>query len=80
MKIDIETKFNIGDMVYIADHYYDLYPQQEPFIITDILININGHSTLIRYDAECNNGSCRVPEEWVFKTYAECTKWCEEHN
>lgn len=80
MKVTIETKFNIGDIVYIADHYYDLYPQREPYIIVDILVNIDKHGTLIRYDVECSNGSCRVPEKWVFNTYAECTKWCEEHN
>jgi hypothetical protein len=80
MKRTVETKFNVGDIVYVADHYYDFYAQKTPYIITDVLIDINGQRTMIRYDAECKNGSCRIPEEWVFETYTECTKWCEEHN
>lgn len=80
MKAIVETKFNVGDVVYVADHYYDLYAQKEPYVITDVLIDINSHRTIIRYDVENKNGSCSIPEEWVFETYAECTKWCKEHN
>ena len=80
MDINITTKYNIGDEVYVADHFYDYIPLRTPFIITDVLITIDSHKRTIRYMVEQNGCVDSVPEEWIFDTYAECTKWCEKHN
>ena len=80
MKIEIETKFNIGDTIYVAEHHYEMYPCKEPRIIKDILIRWNSHQAHIEYETMCSGGIERRPETWTFKTYAECTKWCEEQN
>lgn len=80
MNISINTKFNIGDKVYIADLYYDFYACRKPHTIIDILIDINRHRTHIMYEVKQDNVTYRVPERLTFDTYEECAKWCEEHN
>ena len=80
MDINIQTKYNIGDMVYVANHFYDYYPQKNPYVITDISIKINTQQIVTRYFIEQDGCIDSVPEEWIFATYAECTKWCEEQN
>ena len=80
MEIIIKTKYNTGDIVYIADHYYDFYANRKPYIITDVLIDINNRRTHIEYEVEQDNSIYRVPEAWTFDSYEECAKWCDEHN
>ena len=80
MDININTKFNVGDTVYIADHYYDFYPINEPGTIKNILIDGDINKIRIDYEIEQDIFVVRVPEEWTFDSYAQCTKWCEEHN
>lgn len=80
MRVTVETKFNVGDIVYVADHYYDFYANHKPYIVSDVLIDINSKRTRIAYDVEQDGFIYRVPEEWTFSTYEECTKWCDEHN
>ena len=77
MRFTIETKFNVGDTVYIADHYYDFYASKTPHIITDISIKVSTLGAGARYEID---GVDWLPRNWVFKTYEECVKWCEERN
>ena len=80
MKLSIETKFNIGDTVYIAECYEDWKKKKKPFIISDILISANSQTTHVLYEVQQDELKSRVPEDWVFGTYEECIKWCDEHN
>ena len=80
MKLSIETKFNIGDTVYIAECYEDWFACKKPFIISDILISANSQTTHVLYEVQQDGLKSRVPEDWVFGTYEECKKWCDEHN
>lgn len=80
MKFTIDTKFNIGDTIYVADHYYDYYASHMPYTITDIVVNINNRDIrTMYYVAQGEHTEC-LPENWCFGTYTECAKWCEEHN
>lgn len=79
MKISVETKFNIGDMVYIANCYYDFYANSVPCRIKDVLVDINRRRTRIAYEVEQEDFTYRIPEEWAFASYEECEKWCAEH-
>ena len=81
MKITLDTRFNIGDTIYAADHYHDgFYTSRQPYIITDIIININNRDIRTMYCTEQEGHTERFPESWVFDTYEECIKWCEEQN
>jgi hypothetical protein len=80
MKFTIDTKFNIGDKVYAADHYHDYYASHVPYVISDVIINIDNRDIRIMYCVELGEQTDRFPEEWLFATYEECAKWCEEHN
>ena len=80
MEALIETKFNIGDTVYIADHYYDFYANSEPCLITDVLIDINSRRTRISYEVKQGDFTHLITEALVFDSYDECAKWCEARN
>lgn len=80
MNINIQTKFNVGDMVYVADLYHDFYPQKEPYLITDLRLKANINHSYIRYEVQRDDVVQLVPEEWIFATYADCTKWCDKRN
>ena len=80
MELTVKTKFNIGDVVYVIDHYYELYARKEPRIITDIFICGNTKHIGVRYELTGNGDTDVIPEEWVFATYEECVKWCKDHN
>lgn len=80
MKITINTKFDIGDVVYAADHYYDYYTSHTPYVVSDIIINVNDRDVRTMYCVEQNGIANRFPEDWLFATYEECTKWCDENN
>ena len=80
MKTTVETRFDVGDIVYVADHYYDLYPISKPYVVRDVVVRVTSDSIHIHYEIEKEGILDYVPEEWVFETYTECTKWCDEHN
>lgn len=80
MKLNLKTKFDIGDIVYAADHYYDFYATSKPYIISNILIYANGQDVRIMYWAEQDGIADRFPEDWLFATYDECKQWCEKQN
>ena len=80
ININITPRHNIGDKVYVVSHYYDYYPQQEAYTIKNVIVNIDNDGIRIRYEVENENIADCVPEEWVHSTYAECKKWCDEHN
>ena len=80
MKLSIETKFNIGDTVYIAECYEDWFAYKESCIISDISISANSQTTHVLYEVQQDGFTDLVPEDWIFSTYDECKKWCDEHN
>ena len=80
MKHMIETRFNVGDVIYIADHYYDYYASRTPYVVSGILIHINNKEARVLYDVKQGKLTDRFPEYLCFSTYEECAKWCERHN
>lgn len=80
MKLSVETKFNIGDAIYIAECYEDWFAYKKPCVISDISISANSQTTHILYEVQQDNFAHRVPESLAFSTYEECAKWCDENN
>lgn len=80
MKITIDTKFSIGDIVYAADYYNEFYASRTPYVIRDIIINISNRDIRTMYCVTNGEYTDHFPEDWLFSTYEECTKWCTEHN
>ena len=80
MTFNIITKYNIGDTVYSASEYYDVYPERSPYVITNILINSSNGHIYINYEIEQNGFKHRMPEGWLFPTFEECSEWCKEKN
>lgn len=80
MTITIETKFDIGDEVYIADHHYDFFALKQPYAITDVSVQSSRYGTNIIYRVKREDIEHSIPESWAFATYEECLKWCNTHN
>ena len=80
MEIIINAKYNIGDIVYVADSYHGFYPIDQPGVIENILINGDINKVHIMYMVEQDIFITSVPEERIFPTYEECKKWCIEQN
>ncbi len=81
MTFNIITKYNIGDVVYAASHYYDVYPEQSPYVIKNIFLSIQTISAYTLITKLNKNGFVhRIPEEWLFPTFEECTEWCKSQN
>lgn len=76
----INTKHNIGDTVYVAQNYHELYACPQPHTVTDVLISGNTRHIGIRYETICNGNIETFHENWVFSTYEDCVKWCEKYN
>lgn len=81
MDLNISTKYNIGDTVYIPDFYHSYWANPTPYIITDIFIQVaRNHNITIRYRVMQAELTDLVFENFIFATYEECTKWCEKQN
>ena len=80
MQIILNPKYNIGDTVYTCGHYHELYPISQPYTVVNILVNGDIHRARLTYMIERDGLTDKVPEDWLFKSYAECTKWCEKQN
>lgn len=85
MKLDITTKYNIGDTVWFTDYFYDtFYPIRYPGVIYEIDIEITKTQRLISYwievDYDGNKEFEKYAEVVCFASYEECTKWCDERN
>lgn len=83
MNISIHTKYNIGDTVYIAWCYNGEYvPEIQPCAINTVYTYTENEIVKISYgivDGE-DDLEMEIPEDACFRSYAQCTKWCEEHN
>jgi hypothetical protein len=80
MKVDINTKFNVGEQVYIPTNYSGTwYVENKSNTINGITITLNDFGTKITYSIEPGL-ECftiiNVPEEYVFANYEECNQWC----
>ncbi len=80
MTFTVNTKFDVGDEVYIAYSYYEYYASSKPYVVKRVRIQSDGHTTHIVYDVEQDGAEDSVIEGLTFATYKECTKWCKEHN
>lgn len=79
METNVETKFNIGDLVYSVELYHEYYASKEPYTVVGIDIDISEHATKIRYRLERDGAVNSAIEDMLFATYEDCIKWCEEH-
>ena len=79
MKVNLETKFNIGDVVYVAETYEVCYANKTPYTITDIIVRLDEDTIKIVYNLHQNYTTTTVSENFLFATYEECVQWCKEH-
>ena len=86
MKIRYNTKFEIGDTVYIAETYYGEYYVSEPFTVQRIEINVDKFGLYAEYTLrDKGQGSqylwdIKIEEKRCFSDREECRLWCAIHN
>lgn len=79
MNINIETKFNIGDIVYLAESYEEFSPSK-PLTVVCIFVKVTQDNIFIEYGL-CGEGYYeRIIEDMIFATYEECSKRCRIYN
>lgn len=83
MDINISTKFNPGDIVYIVDSYDDNWHAiKEGFEVRGIQVSIRKGKSRIDYElkADFNGYQPSYNEQWCFTTYEDAVAWCNQHN
>ena len=81
MSINIQTKFNIGDKVWIPNHCHNWFPIREAYTVFNIEVSIDAQSQRVFYIIKNDNGNTeRYPSRLCFKSYDECKQWCDKDN
>lgn len=82
MDINIKTRYDIGDTVYIAECYNGEFVPSKACIVKDIKIwsiGINEPRRII-YKVLNNDFEETIDEPVCFESYAKCLEWCDLHN
>lgn len=81
MDFNIRTRFNIGDKVWVPEHYYDWYPIKKGYEVTNIEIQIDSQTQKIFYTIKNDVREVqKYPERLCFNSYDECKQWCNKEN
>lgn len=83
MRIEVDTKFNIGDTVYVPTSHLSWLGTDGPSNVTGIKVEYrleNGGkiNQIILY--ELSNELFPCNEVMCFATFEECQQWCREQN
>ena len=76
----IETKYDIGDKVYIAECYNGEFYPSKPLIINTVYTETTKYDTRVYYQGSYYGEKLRRREDHYFGSYEECIKWCNENN
>lgn len=85
-KIEVDTKYRIGDEVWFTEYIYDTFmPCEYPGTIYQIEVDITEDNVqtinyLIRVDYKNNQEYAKYSEKACFGSYEECQQWCDIHN
>lgn len=81
MKIEIETRFNIGDLVYLPGFDGEGYcPRKELFKVQSFELKYDPNTQNITVSYGLDNGWMGCNEYLCFASYEECEQWCEIEN
>lgn len=85
MDINVSTKFNIGDEIYLGVLYYDsIFRPEGIYTVRSIKVCTNLEHQNIEYELMAHVdegiyiGTCS--EDRCFSTKEECQKWCDKQN
>lgn len=86
MTIQYDTKFEVGDTVYIAEIYYGEYYVSEPLTVQRIHINVDKFGQNIEYALRYEGQQFQylfdinMMEKDCFTDREECRIWCAMQN
>ena len=81
MKIEIETRFNIGDLVYLPGFDGEGFrPRKKPFEVQSFWIYYDPNSKKITISYDLDDDLLGYSESACFASYEECKQWCIEQN
>lgn len=84
-KIEIDTKYRIGDEIWFTEYIYDTFiPCEYPGTIYQIEIVITEKQPIVNYLIRIDYKESREYEKYAeqacFGSYEECQQWCDAHN
>lgn len=74
------NKFNIDDVVYVAEWADEYYPSPTPMIVEEIRYSESRLLSNISYRIDRDGISEFISESRLFHSYKECMEWCKDHN
>ena len=82
MNINISTKFNIGDTVYITEYYNDIYyASKRRCEIRHISVDATPNMVVLYSVIDKDLGMIsEYAEHMLFSSYEECKTWCDQKN
>ena len=81
MKIDIETKFNIGDFIYYPiPTNLGWIPIKQPVKICAIDVQVTAGEVMCVTYTTLDDSIIDYAEGVCFATYEECKQWCNKEN
>lgn len=82
MDINIKTKFNIGDKIWIPDYYHDQWfvRNKDGYLVSSMKIYIDSNGQKIFYIFKDNDRMQEYPLRLCFSSYKECEIWCDKKN
>lgn len=81
-KNNIQTKFNVGDKIWIAYHYEDYWYMwnKEGCFIDSIKIYVGEDRQIEFYTIKTDIGYQEFSSRFCFSSFEECFSWCQEEN
>lgn len=90
MDIQVKTKFNIGQEVYVCNqtrHFImgeyktKFIPMNIPLVITQIMICVDAKHSSVQYHLFGNNNiKYSYSENLLFDSFEDVTEWCNKQN
>lgn len=81
MKIEVETRFNIGDLVYLPGFDGEEFrPRKKPFEVQSFWLYYDPNTQKVIVSYDLNDDLLGYSESACFASYEECEQWCEKRN
>ena len=81
MKIETETRFNIGDLVYLPGFDGEEFrPRKKPFEVQSFWLYYDPNTQKVIVSYDLNDDLLGYSESACFASYEECEQWCRDRN
>lgn len=81
MNIEISTKFNIGDTIFISEYCNGEFYASMGYIVDWVGVRFERSGTIVEYGVRYGDITYdHLAEVSCFASYDECQAWCDKRN